>query len=122
MQIVDRAMQYPAYCMWTFKTDADGAGPWLDLARDFDERHQGRMYLQVTAAQTIGEAAGMVKPEHVEQLEQQLALRDERVNQLEEQVTELQEFKRSVYVMKSAGYTQAKKPGRPPKKEVTANA
>lgn len=122
MQIVERAMQYPAQCFWTFKTDADGGGPWLDLGRDFDERHDGRMYLSVTAAMTFGEAAGMVRPETHEAALEQVAQKDAAIAELEEKVRQLEEFKQAVYVMKSEGYQSAKKPGRPVNKKEPANA
>lgn len=122
MQIVERAMQYPAYCFWTFKTDADGGGPWLDLGRDFDERHDGRMYLSVASAQSFGEAAGMVRPELVAMKDAELESAAARIADLEEQVRVLTEFKDAVYVMKSEGYQSAKKPGRPVTKKEPANA
>lgn len=122
MQIVDRAMQYPAHCMWTFKTDAEDAGPWLDLGRDFDERHDGRMYLRVVVAQEIGAQVGMVRPEAHQELAEELAAAKEREAALQEQVVELEEFKQAVYVMKSEGFKAGKKPGRPATKKETAGA
>lgn len=122
MQIVERAMQYPAYCFWTFKTDADGGGPWLDLGRDFDERHDGRMYLSLSAAQSFGEAAGMIRAETHQAAVEQLEQKDAAIAELEQQVRDLEEFKAAVYVMKSEGYQSAKKPGRPATKKEPANA
>lgn len=43
-----------------------------------------------------------------------------RVAELEQQVAELQEQLAAVQVLKSAGYTAARKPGRPPKAKAVA--
>lgn len=115
MQIVDRADQYPAHCLWTYKTSSMTEEPFLDLGRDFDERHDGRMYLLVSSAQTIGEAAGCVKPDVHQAALDALDEAQKTASRLADQVAELEAFKESVYVMTSEGYRAAKKTGRPPK-------
>lgn len=97
----------PGMCMLTKRND----GQILDLDRDFDPDHVGRMYLHTDLVRDMWEAVRHLYEQPVEDT------RDQRIAELEEELSRLEKVVDSVYTLKQHGYSTQKKPGRKPKKE-----
>lgn len=104
----------PAQCLVTKK---GGDEPFVDLGRDFDFDHVGRMYVHHSA---IRDMWNLVK--HLYEEDEEVDDRDERIRELEEEVEELRKFKESIWVIKSQGMSPQKKPGRKPKEAVSSGS
>lgn len=115
MVIVERAMLAPAMCM--LRKTAEG--PFIDLLREFDFDHEGRMYLSVAAARELGVFAGLPSQDSVDAArEAERGLR-EQVARLERENEELRQFKDAAeYTLHALGTKVRQKPG--PKKQTVA--
>lgn len=78
------------------------------------------VYLSVEAVEQMARMIGW-QPQHVAAQHADVSRRrDERVKELEAERDELQRRLEAVDVLKSAGFTQAKRPGRPRKEKVAS--
>lgn len=119
MIAVDAPVLFNAQCLVTRRSDPE-RGPYVDLLRDFDIDHRGRMYISRVAVQEMARTLGLITGE-----EQQLREENERLQaELEDvraELESLQEFERSAnYTLEHFGQKVRKKPGRKPKETVSA--
>lgn len=111
---VDTATLAPAMCMFT----KSATGPFIDLGRDFDFDHVGRVYIREEYARELGRFVGLVDPDALgdgerEELE---GLRG-KVAQLEEEIAELDGALGAIDVLESRDFRARKRPGRRPKQK-----
>jgi len=113
-----------AQCLITKRADED-RGPYLDLLREFDINHQGRMYISRSAVEDMVSAfseAGVDldtpgSRDLVEMTERAEGAEAELV-ELASEVESLREFEQSArYTMDHFGEKVRKKPGRKPSPE-----
>lgn len=99
-RIVETARLFPGRCMLSGRGD----GPFIDLNRDFDLDHQGRIYLRVKVAQDIGRVVGMATKGEHDALRDELAAATARVTELEaELATAIQELD-AVELLENRGF------------------
>lgn len=105
---VETATFVPGQCMFT-----DSAkGPFIDLLRDFDDRHVGRMYVQVEFARQLGVLAGLPSLDEVTELKRLLDEVTTERDELLEEVESLREFEQSArYTVETLGHRIRRKPG-----------
>lgn len=113
---VERAELAPAQCLFT----KSHRGPFLDMLRDFDFDHVGRMYVQVEFAKQLGVLAGLPSLDEVASLKQKLAAVSDERDELREEVESLREFEQAAtYTVEHMGQKVRRKPG-PKAKEPAA--
>lgn len=111
MFLVDRPMLAPGICMFT----GTNAGPLIDLGRDFDIQHEGRMYVKASFAMEMAELAGAPSRKTVNDALGENEVLKMRVAELERENRELREFNEAArYTVESMGQHVRKKPGRKP--------
>lgn len=112
MVIVERAMLAPACCMFTKTSE----GPFIDLLREFDLDHAGRIYIKASYARELGAFAGLPS---IDQLEAAETERDElraKVEELEQENASLREFEQAAeYTLQHFDGRVKRKPGPRPK-------
>jgi hypothetical protein len=89
MQVVDKAVNFPARCVFTGSTDGKflDTGFWLN-ARELDGVDP-YAYISVAFVETMGREVGMVAANEVERLQERVAAQDDRINELERLVDAL---------------------------------
>lgn len=68
-------------------------GRMVDLLRDFDFDHQGRIYISEQAVRDMGALFGMATAERVSELQERLAEAEAAQERLQAEVDELERFK-----------------------------
>lgn len=125
MFVVERPTLFHPQCLVSKRAD-DKHGPYIDLGRDFDHDHQGRMYISAVSVRametTLDEYVGEPTREELIAKAREGEEAKQRVGELEAEVESLREFERSAqYTLERFGEKVRKKPGRKSQKE-TANA
>lgn len=87
-------------CLITKRND----GPFVDIGRDFDFDHQGRMYISHSAIRDLGHMIGMVDQGELDLKDQELEEIRALNNDLAKQVEKLEKFKQAVTVIKRNGF------------------
>jgi hypothetical protein len=106
--IVPHPTLTPSQCLLTKKAGI----PCIDLMRDFDFDHQGRMYLSVSAAMDLGRLVGLVAPEKLEALESENASLTSELDQLRAELEVARAQLSAIDVIESADFRARKKAGR----------
>lgn len=97
---------------------------FLDFGTDLGAlgNHPGdHVYVSVLMAEQAAEVLGWSSPADAAALKQQTERDRMRIDELETQLTDTRAQLGAVQVLKSAGYTTARKPGRPPKAKARAS-
>lgn len=116
MRIVERAELAPAQCAFTKSMN----GPFVDLLRDFDFDHQGRVYIRVEFVKDLGRLVGMVDVAELDAVLGQVERLEGQVAELEGELEESRRFRDALDVIESEGFRARRKPGRPRKEPVDA--
>ena len=120
MFLIDTAPPFvPGMCL---VTKQGGEGPYVDLGRDFDYDHVGRMYIHHSAVRDMHSLL-LTNPELAEMYGE--SDKDRELKEARQQIADLQAAFEAqqreldaIYVLKNSGsFTAQKKPGRKPKKE-----
>lgn len=109
MVLVESADLRPGLCMF-LKT---AQGPFIDLLRDFDFDHDGRMYVSVQYAMELGRAAGLVDPGDVDAARGELEAARARIVELEDELSVADSVIDAIDVIESRDFRARRKPGRP---------
>lgn len=110
MFLVESATLRPALCMFT----KSAKGPFIDLGRDFDFDHDGRIYIRVEYARELGRFVGLTDPEDVEALRVELDSALAEVAHLEEELAQADGVIDAIDVIESRDFRSRKRPGRRP--------
>lgn len=109
MFLVEKATLAPAMCAFTKSAE----GPFIDMGRDFDFDHVGRVYLRVSYARELGRFAGLVEPDEIDRLRSELDEANARVLQLEEELAAADGVIDAIDVIESRDFRTRRRPGRP---------
>lgn len=122
MIAVDHPTLFHPQCLVTKRADPK-FGPYVDLLKDFDHDHQGRMYVSRVAVETMAKTLGLPSSDEVEELRVKVAEKDARLQELEGEIESLREFEKAArYTVEHMGQKVRKKPGRPPKPKEPTHA
>lgn len=103
---VETATLAPAMCAFT----KSAKGPFIDLGRDFDFDHAGRIYIREAYARELGLFVGLVDlPEESDELERAY----ERIAVLEDELAVSDGVIEAIDVIESRDFRARKRPGRP---------
>lgn len=98
----------PGMCLVTKKGPG---GPFVDLGRDFDIDHVGRMYIHISAVRDLW---NVVKDRYEPKGPDP---KDVRIAELEAKLGVAEKKLEAIYVLKQTGFSTQKKPGRKPKQK-----
>ena len=106
-------------CMVTKRADPE-RGPYVDLLRDFDMDHQGRMYVSRVAVEDMAATLGLpgkAEAERLAEAERELEDARARIAQLEEELSAQDTVIQAIDTLESAEFRARKRAGRPKKQE-----
>lgn len=109
MVLVESADLRPGLCMFL----KSATGPFIDLLRDFDFDHDGRMYVSVQYAKELGRAAGLIDAEAAEAVRVELEGARARILELEDELLATDAVIDAIDVIESRDFRARRKPGRP---------
>ena len=111
MNVVDVPRLFNAQCLVLKRSDPE-RGPYIDLLRDFDMAHQGRMYVSRVAVESMARKLGLLSGDEAD-LRGRVAELEAELVEANEELESLREFERSAnYTMSHFGQKVRKKPGR----------
>lgn len=107
---VEAATLRPAQCMFTRSAN----GPFIDLGRDFDLDHDGRMYIKTSYARELGLFVGLQDPADMDALRFELDAANAEILRLEEELEQADGVINAIDVIESRDFRARKRPGRKP--------
>lgn len=114
MIVVDVPRLFNAQCLVTKRSDPE-RGPYIDLLRDFDMDHQGRMYISRLAVESMARKLGLISGDE-DLLRDRVAELERQLEEAQRELESLREFEQAAnYTMTHFGQKVRKKPGRKPK-------
>ena len=119
MIVVDVPRLFNAQCLVLKRSDPE-RGPYIDLLRDFDMAHQGRMYVSRVAVESMARELGLISGDESE-LRNRVAKLEGELGEANLELESLREFEQSAnYTLSHFGQKVRKKPGRKPKESQEA--
>lgn len=119
MRWVDQAITRPFRCAVVPYVGNGSGHSFIDTGQDLDLEH---VYISDVAAEAIAQMAGWVPGYQFQQAEAQIAELNERIDALEAELAEADDFKNHMDGLMKHGYVPKRAAGRPPKKTDKAAA
>lgn len=117
MIVVETPTLFHPQCLVTKRGDAEH-GPYVDLLRDFDVDHQGRMYVSERAVEQMASALGHPTLSEAQELRTKVEELETRLAEAEAELSTAQTTIDAVHVLEHSGYKRREP--RKPRKETHA--